>query len=211
MKTIKLSLLLAVATFNSNAQLIVYSPTVLPVYPTTSDSVNILTRVLISTVGSGISKNFSVDHQQKTIWLERCYSISPFTFMADIRDTFSLGLLNYGTYTGTFQANMYTGTCSPYSSKTFTIQIGAPTDISKLKILEQPETIFYPNPVLNYVYFSDSGFDKVEINNSAGETLKIISNPFPGKEMDLSELAPGMYFIRMERKNTYKIHKIIKE
>jgi ketopantoate hydroxymethyltransferase len=71
---------------------------------------------------------------------------------------------------------------------------------------ESNKLILYPNPTRGKVYFSIE-VEKVELFNLAGQKIMQSS----GKEVDLTNLSSGIYFVRSYTQKGIKVFKIIKE
>ncbi|MBK6839490.1 MAG: T9SS type A sorting domain-containing protein [Bacteroidetes bacterium] len=67
----------------------------------------------------------------------------------------------------------------------------------------------YPNPVTNYFQFADNSSKKeIEVYSVIGEKLSISSTPDPQNQYDVSQLVPGIYFVKTSDKGVLKLIKI---
>lgn len=66
----------------------------------------------------------------------------------------------------------------------------------------------YPNPVTNYFQFADNSSKKeIEVYSVIGEKLSISSTPDPQNQYDVSQLVPGIYFVKTSDKGVLKLIK----
>jgi hypothetical protein len=71
-----------------------------------------------------------------------------------------------------------------------------------------------PNPVmdkLKLLYEANAKLNKVTITNALGQTVLTLLEPTPDKEIDVSFLVSGIYYLRAESNIGQKVLKIIKE
>lgn len=77
-------------------------------------------------------------------------------------------------------------------------------------VTDIPEIKLYPNPAKDYVELDnlESG-NQIEIFNSVGKRVLDLSYPINGK-IDISNLLPGVYFLKTKTYNTFSNYKFIK-
>lgn len=70
----------------------------------------------------------------------------------------------------------------------------------------------YPNPALDKLHFSRAErFDKITVSNALGQKVKEIFNAVIEYEIDISDLLPGMYYVKTENNKGQNIYKILKK
>jgi hypothetical protein len=76
---------------------------------------------------------------------------------------------------------------------------------SKEEETEEAEVSLFPNPAQSYLNIHTTmPFENLEIMNSVGQSLKAYDNKY---EIDISDLSPGIYFLKLNRKNKRSIVK----
>ena len=219
----KIFLFLALLScLKTNAQTI-DNVSIVPAIPTTNDSILI---TAICTFGSGScsphTQGFSVAGNSISTWALHCLGM--LTVICTDTDTFAIGTLPAGIYTVNYQLNTGSGPvpCSPgivpgpNTNATFTVS--ALTNISYQASGENAMQVF-PNPVTGMLkLISNKLYDHgvidlynllgkkvfhVQINEEAG-SLK------PETNVDVSELSPGIYFLKVSGEKSQQIIKIIK-
>ena len=78
------------------------------------------------------------------------------------------------------------------------------------------DLIAYPNPVTDKVNISMKGietYERIQVYDRSGRTNSVTCTIRSQDmlEIDMSELSPGAYFIRVEMKNTSRIFPVIKQ
>ena len=86
--------------------------------------------------------------------------------------------------------NRETALIADFSGNMWRTPIG--TDVPEIQM--DVESIIYPNPVSDYLNINISEIEKVEIYSVLG--IKLIESEYKNK-IDVSGLAPGMYFVRV--------------
>lgn len=73
------------------------------------------------------------------------------------------------------------------------------------------QTVIYPNPVASKVFVQSQNntLDKIEIFNSLGQAIKSVDTGF--NVIDVSDLAAGIYFIKLHAQQKTVCKKFIKE
>lgn len=73
----------------------------------------------------------------------------------------------------------------------------------------------YPNPVKDQLKIEFSSFDTynvtIQLYNSVGQLVRTIMEVSKDQEINLSDFAPGMYFLKVQKEGEQKTFKIIKE
>jgi hypothetical protein len=73
------------------------------------------------------------------------------------------------------------------------------------------ETRIFPNPAKNYVSFEIQGIAKsISVINTTGQTVLKINPATEGKNINVSPLAAGIYFVKIEKSSGTEIVKLIK-
>lgn len=70
----------------------------------------------------------------------------------------------------------------------------------------------FPNPTNGLLFFEDTEirWDKIEVINSQGQVLRILNKPSK-RELNLSEMPSGIYFVRFVRNGESIVKRILKE
>ena len=77
-------------------------------------------------------------------------------------------------------------------------------------ISDIPEAKLYPNPAKEYIELVNlESYNQIEIFNSVGQKV-LHFNDFQDSKINITELLPGMYFLRIKIKNTSSNFKFIK-
>jgi hypothetical protein len=69
----------------------------------------------------------------------------------------------------------------------------------------------YPNPATDYVMIKAEGTYNYEIVNLSGTVVRSAKNVSGAKEINISDLNSGVYFVRINNLNSTEIHKLIIE
>ena len=101
------------------------------------------------------------------------------------------------------------------STKSYTVSVDI--DSTGVAVTEQSlkqSFEIYPNPVADYIHLKQSPhykFIRISIINKNGMTLKVFTTPKSIERFDISDLSPGIYFIKAETEKERIIKKIVKQ
>jgi photosystem II stability/assembly factor-like uncharacterized protein len=92
-----------------------------------------------------------------------------------------------------------------------TNQPGLASAIKEAANYSQAHSLFYPNPVHDHFYREgdQSSIREISIYSASGQLVKQFDNGFA--QMDLSELCPGLYLIRLQKGSALQFGKLVKE
>ena len=206
----------------ANAQTI-NSVSVVPANPTTNDSIYV---TAISTFGyaacSPHTQGFTVTTNTIDTWALHCLGM--LTVICTDTDTFAVGYLPAGIYTANYQLDEGHGSvpCSPGivpgPSSSITFTVSAMTSVAGKGPLENHVRVF-PNPVKDKLTFT--GFQLC--NHCMLEFFDVLGNKVfqvqitekaagnkPETILDVSELNPGIYFLKVNDEKSQQIIRIIK-
>jgi hypothetical protein len=180
--------------------------------------VKIITKVSFMNVAYLLGYSTSIDHNNKKITLTSCYTdATPLPGGSAVINTISIGYLMTGvTYTLNYTVfnSSNTSSCVPIDTiaQTYTV-IAGPNAINEYSRLFNFS--FFPNPTSNKVQFNwyDESMEpnRLIVSDIFGHEVKILTNPYSGQEIDLSEFSEGVYFIRIENEGFKRNFKIIKK
>lgn len=180
--------------------------------------VKIITKVSFLNVAYLLGYSTSIDHNNKKIILTSCYTdATPLPGGSAVVNTVSIGYLMTGvTYTLNYTVfnSSNTSSCVPIDTiiQTYTV-IAGPNAITEYSSIFS-FTIF-PNPTSNKVqlnwYDERMKPNSLIVSDTFGREIKILTNPYSGQEIDLSEFSEGVYFIQIENEGFKKNFKIIKK
>jgi len=214
MKKHPLLLLLITASLFVSAQFpTILSTTIIPVSPTPTDIVKIVTRITTPNQGIIVDLIHTVSHNPKEINLRPCYWQGMATSIQTHIDTFVVGQLQAGVYTIRHKAFMSTTQqhCTKVDSNMVvtTLTVGGLT--TKLEELDQKDFSVYPNPVHDKLYVkSHKTFSEAEIYHLDG---RLVSSIKPNEEgaLVVSSLSKGIYFLRISDHSQISRLKFIKD
>ena len=114
------------------------------------------------------------------------------------------------SYTGVSSYPMMTKTCTAIGTMTLVVVTCA--NGVGIKDLTRLDFKIYPNPIKDILYleFEQSAI-KLEITNSLGQTVYSSKEPVTDREIDLSYLNRGMYFVKVQNTESQKTIKLIKD
>jgi hypothetical protein len=122
------------------------------------------------------------------------------------RNCFSAGYI--GSATVAFGSTILTsnGTTDMYIAKSDNLPVSGITDRS-------PVNTFYvfPNPAEDFMVIHVPGMSSAEIFDIRGQLCKRFALPLPGTRMDISDLASGIYLIKVTNGTKSLTAKFIKE
>ena len=109
---------------------------------------------------------------------------------------------------------IYTVWANNASTKTYTVSV----DIDSTGVAVTGQSLkqsfeIYPNPVADFIYLKQSShykFIRISIINKNGMTLKVFTTLKSIERFDISDLSPGIYFIKAETEKERIIKKIVK-
>lgn len=195
---------------HAQAQTLPYiaTPTVIPQNPSPVDIVKIVTHVYTPNLGIIVdSPTFSVSQNPKEIKIRGCYWQGMATAIQDYIDTLVIGQLQAGVYTINHKAYLSTTQqhCSAIDSTivftTFTV-----ATLTALKEFEKNEKVsVLPVPANEVLYLKNaSGYSRADVYSYNGSLLQTMK-PEDTFELDIRDLAPGLYFINFSgpQKNTF--------
>lgn len=79
------------------------------------------------------------------------------------------------------------------------------------QILKEPIAM-YPNPATNFIHIqANTAIEQVVVIDMQGRKVKMANPNSNFTELDISDMATGVYFIRIKTPKTEQVHKIIKE
>lgn len=88
----------------------------------------------------------------------------------------------------------------------------SPTNIISFENKAITQTILYPNPVSNQLFFSNTkGFSSAVIVDFTGKVILEQSVQMGNNSLELSNLPKGFYLLQLKSESTIENHKIIKE
>lgn len=192
------------------------SPTIIPLAPTSSDNIKIITKVTTPNQGIVVDQGtFTVTQSPKEIKIRGCYWNGMLTATQDYIDTLTIGQLPAGTYAIRHMAYLSSTQqhCSVTDSNmvltTLTVANGSvSTGIGK--VYSDNSISIFPNPVKNVLYFKNNpGNVTIEIYSVNGSLLKRVE-PTVSSEVVISDLADGLYFIRLYGTNRSETIKFVK-
>jgi len=85
-----------------------------------------------------------------------------------------------------------------------TVNVGQSSGLSEENL---NETFIHPNPANDILYFSETA-DKVEILDMGGRLVKTVSNT---NNIDVKYLSNGAYSVRLTMKDSFSVHRFVKE
>ncbi|PBQ31234.1 hypothetical protein CNR22_05460 [Sphingobacteriaceae bacterium] len=189
------------------------TPTVIPQFPTSSDIVKIITKVTTPNQGIVVDQaSFSVTQSPKEINIRACYWNGMLPATQDFVDTLTLGQLAAGSYTLKHKAYMSSGqqVCHPTDSNVVSLNLVVATTTGLQEIKKKPVLIF-PNPASDKVFLQNSGFLKATMYSADGRVVKTLELPQKTEiEIEIEDLAPGLYFICVSGNETKETIKFIK-
>lgn len=188
-----------------------FTPTIIPEYPTSADVVKIVTRVTTPQLAFAIDPTtFSIIQNLKEIDISACYYLSVAMAIGDYKDTLVIGQLAPGTYL--IKQKFYTSSkvqiCQPFDTNSVNLNFVV-TTTTGFKENQKNAVKIFPNPANDRVYIENSGFEKVTIYSAEGRVLKAMD--LKGKtEIDISVLCEGLYFMRLSGNEKEEIVKFLK-
>ena len=88
-----------------------------------------------------------------------------------------------------------------------------PVDASSLKLappVEEGNIAFYPNPTNNAISLQGAADSTISIYNANGAMLQSQSNISDNETIDVSSLPIGVYYMKIQNKQTKFVRKLIK-
>ena len=141
---------------------------IIPVSPTTTNNIYVVTNVTTPNMGSYLG--YTIIDGGSTIRIEACYFSGMLTALQTYTDTIDLGIKPAGTYDVEFVAYLSTNdlTCDYLDSNKVTSSFSV-VDLSGLDESKQTSFGVYPNPVIN-------GIIDIAKNNSSESMRYLLTN-----------------------------------
>ncbi|MCL2651385.1 MAG: T9SS type A sorting domain-containing protein, partial [Candidatus Azobacteroides sp.] len=79
---------------------------------------------------------------------------------------------------------------------------------NRLDLQQKDKTILYPNPIVNFLNFTQT-VDKVKIIDLSGQV--VFEQNTPAQSVNLAQLAPGAYIVLTQRASNIFMNKLIKQ
>ncbi len=94
-------------------------------------------------------------------------------------------------------------TINPRNSSDVTVFVADVKDVAGVQV--------YPNPATDYLFVTGKNINRYEIQNVAGQTIKSKNVNGQNIQINVSDLTPGIYMLRVYTDKGIAIHKIIKK
>lgn len=190
----------------------VYTPTITPQNPGWPNYVKVITHVVTPNLGYKMYSNVSWDHALKKINISACYWEGDFTASKNIIDTINVGQLFPGNYQINIKlySSLTLPDCIKSDSASFTYTISVSPSLlqenEKLNLIS-----FYPNPVNDNLFVKVNEKTSFKIFNQLGAVVLQSNDLKLEKEIDVSNLPSGIYFIQLTNSKSEIIRKFLKE
>lgn len=109
---------------------------------------------------------------------------------------------------GTYTVSLTTNACNTNAIKTQTVTITALSnnDFTKKRIR------MYPNPTTDRIYLTVVDFDQITVCDVLGKSMRVaVSKTDEGIELDTAQLAPGTYFVQIQKETEKQFYKFLKK
>lgn len=176
--------------------------TVIPENPVAGDEVKVIVYATFP-YGDCDLTNHAIDVQNGIIVLDLVYTIGAATYICHSTDTVTIGYLEKGKHP--LEINLYvetglTGEQTLEDSESTIIPVDQPLSIHVPP--GDSGISMYPNPFYEEISIStDVKIDRVEILSVTGEKLVVYVGDISDTSINLSDLNPGIYFLRVAYKN----------
>lgn len=186
--------------------------TVIPQNPTPADQIKIVTEVMTPNQGIIVDLYHSVNSSTKEIFLTGCYWQGMATAVQVYIDTFMIGQLPAGSYN--IYRNAYMSSTQQHCTKTDSNKVANALSVSVLATSIGEKTLntdfrIYPNPCSGTLFFTGT-FKDVLIYSGNGSLIKQTMSDKNGS-VDISDVADGLYFIRVRDDKKTATAKFIKQ
>lgn len=214
MNKLKLIFVLSIAFLLSVGQSGVYvgTPTVIPQYPTSVDSIKIITSTTVGKLGMKLYKTQTTNTVQNTISLTGCYFLGPADQVITHIDTFKIGKLSSGSYSVAFKAysSYYLNCALKSDSNSVSINFLVIFSNNLKNNIKNNRIVIYPNPTSNFMYIiSDHSVNNYKIINSNGVIIK--DNVLIENLIDVTDLPNGIYTLKISGDKINEVYKFYKE
>lgn len=216
----KLLLLFAVCfnafTVQSQTQPLPYisTPTIIPQSPTSSDIIRIITRVTTPNQGIIVDQaSFTVTHNPNEINIRGCYWQGMLTAVQNYVDTFVVGQLQSGIYTIRHKAFLSTTQqhCSAIDSNMVVATLTVATITALKESGKNGRVSVFPIPANEVMHLANtSDYTRADIYSYNGSLLRTFK-PEVNSDLNVSDLSPGLYFIRFSNAKKNECIRFIKE
>ena len=181
---------------------------VLPALPSVADSIKIITKTMVTSLGNKVSYNHTISND--TIFFEGCYFAGPLTAIAYYTDTTNLGKLNAGNYFVTYKAKVSTDAtiCTDFGNevKDTIINVSFATNLN-YETTNDFYTVF-PNPTKDW--FTINANNKIcayLLINIFGEVID--QGNFTNEiSIHTQHMPKGIYVIKLMSENNWQSIKI---
>lgn len=83
------------------------------------------------------------------------------------------------------------------------------SNVTGISDLESTGFVLYPNPVITASFSITISIEELQIMNLSGHLVKSIDSALANELIDVSDIKPGIYFIRFKSDNEFYHHKIV--
>lgn len=184
-----------------------------PANPTTNDTVKVIANLQFTTSGCALSsKNHtSISSTSFAAFTHHCVGIAQ--AICNTSDTFNLGMLPADNYS--FLLTLTSGSgpvpCTPgiVPNDTDTLFFSVQT-VTGIEEVSPVTTNIYPNPAQNFINLENppSKIQQVKFISLDGSRVYVIEQP--NRQIDISSLAKGIYFIQLFHKEGVETKKLVK-
>ncbi|MPT36569.1 MAG: T9SS type A sorting domain-containing protein [Flavobacterium sp.] len=109
---------------------------------------------------------------------------------------------------GTYTVSLTTNACNTNAIKTQTVTTTALSnnDFTKKRIR------MYPNPTTDRIYLTAVDFDQITVCDVLGKSMRVaVSKTDEVIELDTAQLAPGTYFVQIQKETEKQFYKFLKK
>lgn len=188
--------LLANSCFSQNGTIIGFS--INPTNPTPTDDIEIYVDLSFFSGGCELdNSNFGINGDIIVANAHHCVGL--LAVICPNTDTFQIGQLPVGTYTFDFTLTSGAGfpSCSPGivpdDNDQFQFTVSSTVGVNEV---DRNTQILYPNPVNETLNLTVPTSSQTEVIDLTGK--RVLSIPYGTKSIDVSSLAPGVYYLKSE-------------
>jgi len=155
--------------------------------------------------------DFQSEHLQNRTYKFESLNPTATTYLWSFGDGATSNILNpQHTYqaNGTYTVSLTTNACNTTTTKMQTITTTAlsNTDFTKKQLR------MYPNPTTDRIYLTTVDFDQITVCDVLGKSMRVaVSKTDEAIQIDTELLAPGTYFIQLQKGAEKKIYKFLKK